>query len=149
MLSPALIPGSSITGSAAAQALKSIMLHSNGGEEKWLLDEISNFNIPVKRRCFPKEASKALRDTLDETLSLALFLHKSSPLAFSAFPKLLLRPLLDGCQAGFAAAVLNRRCQRLREGDIATLLLEAHEAQPGRVTKLTKASSTPPPSPSF
>ncbi len=79
------------------------MLHSNEGEEKWLLDEIANFNFPVKRRCFPKEASKALRETLDETLSLALSLYRSSPLAFNAFsifvlfPRLLLRPLPEGC----------------------------------------------------
>jgi hypothetical protein len=39
---------------------------------------------------------------MDETLSLALFLNKSSPLAMSAFalsvlfPRLLLRPLPDG-----------------------------------------------------
>jgi hypothetical protein len=85
MLSLALIPGRSTAGSAAAQALKSIMLHSIGGEEKWLLDEISNFNVPAKRRYFSKEASKALRETLDETLSLALYLHKSSPLAFNSF----------------------------------------------------------------
>ncbi len=84
MLSPALIPGSSTPGSATAQALKSIVLHSTRGEEKWLLEEISNFNAPVKCRCFHKAASKALRDTLDETLSLALSLHTSSPLAFNA-----------------------------------------------------------------
>ena len=74
------------------------MLHSPEGEEKWLLNEISCHNVPVKRRCFPKEASRALREALDETLSLTLSLHKSSPLAFSAFaffilfPRLLLRP---------------------------------------------------------
>ena len=72
MLSPALIPGSSTPRSVAAQALKSIMLHSTEEEEKWLLEEISNFNVPIERRYFPKEASRALRKTLDKTLSLAL-----------------------------------------------------------------------------
>ena len=69
-----------------AQAFKNIKLFSTrGGEEKLLLEEISNFNVPIKRRGFPKKASKALRETLDKTLSLVLSLHKSSPLALSAF----------------------------------------------------------------
>ena len=41
------------------------------------------------------------------------------------------------------------RCRLLREGDIATLLLEAHEAQTGRVMKSTKASSISSSSTSF
>ena len=67
------------------------------------MDEIANYIIPVKRRKFPKEASEMLREALDETLSLALSLHHSSPRAISAyslfvlFPRLLLRPLPDGC----------------------------------------------------
>ena len=79
------------------------MLDSEGGEKKWLLDEISLFNVPVRRRSFPKEASRLLREAVDETLSLTLSLHSSSPLAFNAFslfvlfPRLLLRPLPDGC----------------------------------------------------
>ena len=102
-MSPAVNPGSTTPRSAAAQALKALMLDSGGGEKKWLLDEISLFNVPVRRRSFPKEAAKQPRKDLDETLSLALSLHKSSPLAFSAFsvfvlfPRLLLRPLPDGC----------------------------------------------------
>ena len=77
------------------------MLHSPEGEEKLLLKEISSYIVPVKRHCFPKEASRALRKALDETLSLTFSLHKSSPLTFSAFalfvlfPRLLLRPLPD------------------------------------------------------
>ena len=100
--------------------MQPIMLHSTGGEEKWLLNEISNFNAPVKFRGFPKEASVALREILDETLSLALSLYKSPPLAFSAFslfvlfPRLLLRPLPEGCQGGFAAAALIMMCRQLR-----------------------------------
>ena len=79
------------------------------------MDEISLFNVPIKRRKFPKEASRLLREVLDETLSLTLSLHHSSPLAFNAyyvfvlFPRLLLRPLPDGCQESFAAATLSRR----------------------------------------
>ena len=148
MLSPAAIPRSSTPKSAAAQALNSIMLQSNDGVDNWLLHEISSFNVPVKRRCFPKEASIALREALDETLSLALSLHKSSPLAFIAFallvnfPRLLLRPLPDGCQGSFAAAALARGCNLLREGKISVLLKEAHEAQVRRVAKLNKAAST-------
>ena len=103
MASPAANPGSSTPGSAAAHALQALMLYSEGGEKKWLLDEISLFNVHVRRRSFPKEASRLLREALDETLSLALSLHSSSPLAFNAFslvvlfPRLLLRPLPDGC----------------------------------------------------
>ena len=134
MLSPASIPGSTTLGSAAAQALASIMHESSEGADSWLLNEISSFNVPVKCRCFPKEASRALREALDETLSMVLSLHKSSPLAFSAFalfvlfPRLLMRPLPDGCQGSFAAAALSRICSLLREGEISVLLTEAHEA---------------------
>ena len=120
MLSPAAIHGSSTPGSAAAQALHSLMLQSSGGEENWHLHEISSFNVHVKHRCFPKEDSRALREAMDNTLLMALTLHKSSPLAFSAFatfvvfPRLLLRPLPDGCQGSFAAASLSRRCNMLK-----------------------------------
>ncbi len=102
-MSPALILGSSTPGSAAAHALHALILESDGGEHLWLLNEIAGHNVPVKRRCFLKEATRLLREALDETLSLALSLHSSSPLAFSAFalfvlfPRLLLRPLPDGC----------------------------------------------------
>ncbi len=102
-MSPVIIPGSTTPGSATAHALNILMLHSPEGEENWLLKEISIFNVPVKRRCFPKEASRVLREALDKTLSMAMSLHKSSPLAFSVlapfvlFPRLLLRPLPDGC----------------------------------------------------
>ena len=104
--------------------------------------------MPVKRRCFPKEASRALREALDETFSLALTLRKSSPIAFSAFalfvffPRLLPRPLPDGCQGSFAAAALSRRCSLLREGKILVMLTEAHEVHAGQVAKLTKVAST-------
>jgi hypothetical protein len=110
MASPALLQGSSTQGSAAAQALLAMMLESDGGEQQWLLKEIAGHNVPVKRRCFPKEVTRLLRETLDDTLSLALSLHSSSLMAFSAFalfvlfPRLLLRPLLDGCQGSFAVA---------------------------------------------
>ncbi len=83
-MSPAMTPGSSTPGSAAAQALQALMRNSAGGEEKLLMDEISLFNVPVKRRKFPKEASRLLREALDETLSLAMSLHDSSPMVFSA-----------------------------------------------------------------
>jgi len=148
MASPAANPGSSTPGSAAAQALQALMLYSEGGEKKWLLDEISLLNVSDRRRCFPKEASRLLREALDETLSLALSLHNSSPLAFSAFslvvlfPRLLLRPLPDGCQGCFAAEALARRCSLLREGKLLVLLTEAHEAHTERVAKSLKASST-------
>ena len=141
MMSPTSIPGSSTPGSAAAEALQALMINSTGGEEKLLLDEISLYNVLIKRRSFPEEASRMLRGVLDETLSLALSLHVSSPIAFNAyslfvlFPRLLLRPLPDGCQGSFAAAALSRRCNLLREGEIATLLNEAHEAQAGRVAR--------------
>ena len=148
-MSPATIPVSTTSCSAAAQALQALMLHSPEGEEKWLLNEISGYNVPVKRRCFPKEASRALREALDDTLSLAVSLHNSSPLAMSAlalfvlFPRLLLRSLPDGCQGTFAAANLSRRCSLLKEGKIATMLSEAHEAQVGKVAKQIKTTSIP------
>ena len=47
------------------------MINSAGGEEKGLLDEISLYNVTIKRRSFPKEASRMLREVMDETLSLA------------------------------------------------------------------------------
>ncbi len=68
MLSPAAIPRSSTPGSAAAQTLNSIMHQSSEGVDNWLLHEISSFNVPVKRRCFPKEATRDLREALNETL---------------------------------------------------------------------------------
>jgi hypothetical protein len=117
------------------------MLDSPEAKEKWLQNEVSLYNVPVKRRSFPKEASRSLRESLDATLSLAMSLHKSSPLAFNAFAlfvlfmRLLLRPLPDGCQGSIADASLSRRCSMLREVKITTLLSEAHEAQAGRVAK--------------
>jgi hypothetical protein len=131
------------------------MLNSAGGEEKWLIDEISLYSVPVKHRYFPKEATRLLREALDETLSLALSLHHSSPLAFNAyslfilFPRLLLRPLPNGCQGNFAAAALSRRCCLLREGDIETLLVEAHETQADRLAKQREAHSKSSASSSF
>jgi hypothetical protein len=119
------------------------------------MEEISLFNVPVKRRCFPKDASNFLREVMDETFELALSLHHSSPLAFSAhslfvlFPRLILRPLPDGCQGSFAAAAFSRRCYLLREGEIGVLLNEAHEAQHGRVAKQTAAHSKSASSSSF
>jgi hypothetical protein len=92
--------GSSKPGNSAAQALQDLMISSTGGEEKWLLNEILLFNVPVKRRAFPKEASSLLRDTFDVILSLALSLKRNSSMAFNAyslfilFPRLLLKPLL-------------------------------------------------------
>jgi hypothetical protein len=125
------------------------MLYSPEGEENWLLNEISCYNAPVERRCFPKKAFKVLREALDETLSLALSLHKSSPLAVNAFalfvlfPRLLLCPLPDGCKGSFAAAALSARCSLLREGKMTILPCEAHEAQAGSVAKQTKDASIP------
>ena len=68
MTSPAGRQSNTTPGSSTAQALMDIMRRSPEGEGGWLLSEISNFNVPVKRRCFPKDASLALRDTLDDTL---------------------------------------------------------------------------------
>jgi hypothetical protein len=105
-----------------------------GAKKKMLLSEISNFNVPVKRRAFPKEAPSLLRDALECTLSLALSLHMNSPLALSAyslsilFPRLLMRPLPNGCQGRFVDAVLRKRCELLHAGDIQRLTLDSHEA---------------------
>jgi len=57
---PASMEGSSTPGSSAAQALQDLMISSIDGEEKWLLNEFSLFNVLVKRRAFPKEASSLL-----------------------------------------------------------------------------------------
>ena len=61
------------------------MLHSQGGEENGLLNEISSHNVTVKRRSFPKDVSEQLRDVLDSILALALSLHKNLSLAFCAY----------------------------------------------------------------
>jgi len=101
MMSSAMIPCSSTPGSAAAQALQALMLNSAYGEKKWLMDEISLYNVPVKRRSFPKEAARLLREALDETLSVALSLHGSSPLA--AWPSMR-SPSLSSSR-GFSSAL--------------------------------------------
>jgi len=112
MSSPSLIPGSSSPGSAAAQSLLEIMTNTVGGEENWLLHEISSFNAPVKRRSFPKESFVIQHHALDDVLSLALYLHKSSPLSFNShaisilFPRLVLRPLPNDCHGALATASL-------------------------------------------
>ncbi len=128
------------------------MRQSLEGEGAWLLSEISNFNVPVKRRSFPKEASFALRDALDHTLSLAVSLHKDSPLAMSAFtlfilfPRLLLRPLPNGCQGRVAEAVMRKRCDLLLAGHIQLLVRDSHEAQTDKISTFTNAASTDTPS---
>ncbi len=97
-------------------------------EKAWLMDEITFHNVPVKRRCFPKEASINLRKTLDDTIALALSLNENSPMAFAAyslfilFPRLMLRLLPDGCQGSYAAAALNRRCGMWASGDVDGLI---------------------------
>ena len=147
MTSPATLLGSSTPGSSATHSLKILMLHSQGGEEKWLLNEISTHNVPVKRRSFPREASEQVRDVLDSILSLALSLHKNYPMAFSAyslfviFPRMLLRPLTNGCQGRFAYAALKRRCQLHKTGDIGRLLTNSYEAQTHRATARVMAAS--------
>jgi len=123
------------------------MLHSQGGEENWLLKEISSHNAPVKRWYFPKEASEQLRDVLDSILALALSLHKNSPLALCAyslfvlFPRMLLRPIPNGCQGRFVDAALKRRCHLYETGDIGRLLTDSYEAHTDRVTAKVLAAS--------
>ena len=125
------------------------MTNSADGEDNLLLNEISRSNVPVKRRCFPKESSHILRQAMDDALSLVLSMYKASPLAFDAhaifvvLPRLVLRPPPSGCQGGLAAASLSRRCSLLREGDIDTLLKKAHEAQSARVAKALVEASAP------
>jgi hypothetical protein len=126
------------------------MERAPGGEDLWLIHEISSFNVPVKRRSFPKEASEALREALDITMSFALSLHNTSPLSFSAsalfviFPILILRPLQDGSQGRHATAALLDRCRRLLAGDVASLIFDAHEAQTERVKGHIVAASAQP-----
>jgi len=104
--------------------------------------------VPVKRRSFHKEASEALREALDITLSFALSLHKTSPLAFNAsalfvlFPRLILKPLPEGSQGRLVAAALLDRCKKLSVGDVAGLIYEAHEAQTERVWGRIVVAST-------
>jgi hypothetical protein len=124
------------------------MISSTGGEEKWLLNEMSLFNVPVKRRAFPKEASSLLRDTLDVILSLALSLHRNSSMAFTAyalfilFPRLLLRPLPAYCQGRFAEAAFRSKCLLFQEGDISRLITDSHDAQSERVSTAMNSIST-------
>ncbi len=68
-------------------------------------------------------------------MSLALSLHMSSPLVYNAyamlvmFPRLILRPLLNGCHGIachgiFAAVTLRRQCNLWKEGKIDVLVKE-------------------------
>jgi hypothetical protein len=122
------------------------------GEGKWLINEISSFNVPVKRRSSPKESSSTLRQALDNVLSLALSPNETSHLACSAydifvmFPRLILRPMPNDCQGRRAADALARRCSLLREGDVGTFLKEAHDAQSTRVANTLAEASAPKPS---
>jgi len=106
--------------------------------------------VPVKRRSSPKEASEALREALDITLSFVLSLYKYSPLAFSAsalfvlFPRLILKPLPEGCQRRLAAAALLYRCRKLSVGDVAGLTYDAHEAHTERFRGRIVTASTKP-----
>ncbi len=150
MISPTTIQDITTPGTSAAQTLMDIMQRFPEVEEKWLLSEISNFNVPVKWRSFPKEASSARRDALDHTLTLALSLHMSSPMAMSAFslfilfPRLLLRPLPNGCQGRFAEAALRKRCDLPQAGDVQRLIQDSHEAQTDRVRSSINSASTDP-----
>ncbi len=111
---------------------------------------MSSFNIRVKRPFLPKETSNLLMHTLDNVMFLALSHHKSSPLAFNAhallfvlFPRLILRPLPNGCQGGVAAAALSRRCSILFDGNVESLPREAQDAQTERVAKALGKTSAP------
>jgi hypothetical protein len=145
--SPASLQDNTKPGSSAAQALMDIMRRSPEGEDKWLLTKISNFNVPVKHRSFPKEASSTLRDTLDCTLSMALSLHGDSPMALSAyslfilFYRLLLRPLPTGCHSRFADAAQRKRCELLLAGEVQRLLMDSNEAQADWVRASTNSAS--------
>jgi hypothetical protein len=103
--------------------------------------------VPVKRCSFPKEASEVLREALDTTLSFTLSLHKSSPLAFSAFalfvlfPRLILMPLPEECQGRLAAVVFLDRCRKLSVRDVASLIYDDHETHTERVRGRTTAAS--------
>jgi hypothetical protein len=140
--------GNSTPGSSAAQALQDLFFSSTGGEAKWLLNEISLFNVPVKRRAFPKEASSLLRDTLDVILSLALSLHMNSSMTFNAyslfilFPRLLLKSLPAGCQGHFAEAAFRNKCLLFHEGEISRLITDSHDAQSQRVSTAMNSVST-------
>ncbi len=87
---------------------------------------------------------------MDVTLSfaLSLSLHTTSPLAFNAyalfvlFPRLVLKPLQDGCQRRLVATALLDRCKKLSEGDVASLIFDAHEGHTERVRSRMAAAST-------
>ena len=88
------------------------------------------------------------RDALDCILSLALSLHKKSPLTFNAyfpfvlFSRLLLRPLPNRCQGRFANALLRRRCEIFNAGDIQRSITDSHEAQSDKVTTTMNSTSS-------
>ena len=110
----------------------------------------SSTTFPSSAAPFQNEASETLRDTLDSVLSLALTLPKSSPLSFCAyalfilFPRLLLRPLSNGCHGRFADAALRKRCSLLMEGKVFTLLTDSHEAQIERASSAMNSASSDP-----
>ncbi len=65
------------------------MERAPGGEDRWLIHEISSFNVLVKRRSFPEEASEALREALDIILSFSISLSLSTrPRSYPSVPRL-------------------------------------------------------------
>ena len=104
--------------------------------------------LPRQEPICPEGIPCPPRHTLDDDLYLALSLYTSSALAFRfhlvfvLFPILTLRPLSNGYRGGIAVATLSRRCTLLREGDIDSLVREAHEARTNKVAKaLAEASA--------
>jgi hypothetical protein len=87
---------------------------------------------------------------MDVTLSLALSIHKDSPLAFSAaalnvlFPRFLMRLLPDGCQGRVVVTELEKRCMMLSSGDVAGLVRDSNDAPIARVDRATTVISASP-----
>jgi hypothetical protein len=75
----AVMQGRSTAGNATCEAFLLTISNTPGDEKTWFLDELSLNNVPVKRRCFPKESVVILRESLDAILSLALSLESAPP----------------------------------------------------------------------
>ena len=61
---------------------------------------------------------------------------------FILFPRLLLIPLLAGCQGRFAEAALRNICLLFQTGEISRLINDSHDAQTDRVSTAMNSTST-------
>jgi hypothetical protein len=101
---------------------------------------------------FPAENREIIFSALDDTLKLAITIPHDDPLsfasyiAFSLFPRLMLRSLSLGCKGKHAALAFKTRCDMLTSGRVGDLIKDAHDSQVTRVARrildITQPAST-------